>query len=115
MPDNTGNADRLDRIEQALEHLISVQASHDNSITGLFAVQAQHQARLDRIESHLEGLAGDIESLVSLIRTLAEQADRRFADLAEAQRHTDERLNSLIKMVDDIVRGRGPEPPQPTA
>jgi hypothetical protein len=39
----------------------------------------------------------------------AERTDSRIEALAEAQRQTDERLNALIAVIDDIVR-RTPPP-----
>ena len=70
-------------------------------------------SRLDRIEKLLEMLVDDHVKLVDehrfLLRAqvvLTEQVDK----LADAQQHTEERLNALISMVDDIVR-RPPPPP----
>ncbi len=36
----------------------------------------------------------------------------RFAEVAEAQKHTDERVNALINVVDSLIRGQRPESPQ---
>ena len=70
-------------------------------------------SRLDRIEKLLEMLVDDHVKLVDEHRfllhaqvVLTEKVDK----LADAQQRTQERLNALISVVDDIVR-RPPPPP----
>lgn len=75
-------------------------------------------SRLDRIETILEALAQDHRVLVDehmvfrqdLTQLLTAQVllTDRMNQLTEAQRHTDERLNALITIVDGIIR----RPPQ---
>ena len=81
------NGDRLDRIERALEHLVSVQGSHET--------------RLGRLEAGMQGL-------VDLLGTLAQQADRRFLETDQRFRDTDDKLNALIRIVDDWIRHQPP-------
>jgi hypothetical protein len=67
--------------------------------------------RLDRIEASLERMQQrheemqlDLKQLLTAQVILTDRVDR----LAEAQIHTEERLNALIAVVDDIVRKRPP-------
>lgn len=76
------------------------------------------QSRLDRIEAIIEAVAtrqADLEDeFRRLLRAQVVMADsmRELADsqrsLAAAQRNTEERLNALISIVDEIVRKRPP-------
>src|SRR5581483_216890 len=59
-------------------------------------------SRLDRIEANLERLTDVVGQLANVTRDA-------ILKLAEAQNHTEERLNALIKVVDSIVRDRGPQ------
>ncbi|MGC9969429.1 MAG: hypothetical protein ABSE56_02445 [Bryobacteraceae bacterium] len=80
--------------------------------------ESNGQSRLDRIEAIIEAVAtreADIEDeFRRLLRAQVVMADsmRELADsqrsLAAAQRNTEERLNALIAVVDDIVRKRPP-------
>jgi archaellum component FlaC len=68
-------------------------------------------SRLDRIEENLEKLVGIVERLADHVHlvdeSLAHLAQSQLK-LAEAQNQTEERLNALIAVVDDIVRRRPP-------
>lgn len=123
------NNNRLDRIEHALERLVSLQASHESrfdrielsvqashtrldrvetamdrfqaGLDHLLAAQAGHETRLDRLETGIEGLVG-------LIGTLAQEIDRRFRETDERFRDTDERLGALIRIMDEWIRRQPP-------
>lgn len=74
--------------------------------------------RLDRIEAILlrvvetqDRMQLDLKQLLTAQVVLTDRVDRlaqSVADLADAQKHTEERLNALIAVVDDIVRKRPP-------
>ena len=83
--------------------------------------------RLDRIERILEAIAGDHakladehlqfqqehKQLLAAQVVLTDRLDRFILATTEAQKHTDERLNALITIVDGIIRNRPPQsPPQ---
>ena len=78
-------------------------------------------ARLDRIERGLHELTNHIsklaEQLLAVTRQIGAVNDllSRMVDvqgaLADAQKHTDERLNDLISAVNELIR-RLPEPPE---
>ena len=77
------------------------------------------QSRLDRLEG-LIGLLADNhlkfqeehKQLLTAEVVLTDRLDRLAQSVkenAQAQKHTDERLNALIAVVDDIVRKRPPQ------
>ena len=77
------------------------------------------QSRLDRLEG-LMGLLIDghlkfqeeHKQLLTAQVVLTDRLDRlaqTVKEITEAQKHTDERLNALIAVVDDIVRKRPPQ------
>lgn len=63
--------------------------------------------RLDRIEENLETLVGVVQRLADHVgegdRYLARLAEAQLK-LAESQNTTEEKLNSLIQVVDDVIR-----------
>jgi hypothetical protein len=90
MPEESnGNASpsRLDRIERIVEVLASNQAEILNA-------QSAMQQDLKILLSH-QVVMQDV-----------------VTKLGEAQKHTDERMNALIAVVDDIVRRQPPPPKQ---
>jgi peptidoglycan hydrolase CwlO-like protein len=81
----------------------------------------QIENRIDRIERVVEQLA---TAMVMLAQNQAEltkdvkEAVRGIAELRESQKHTDENLGVLIKMMDEWIRGnprngRGGDPTSP--
>lgn len=78
---------------------------------------ANGPSRLDRIERIVEVLANtsadlvnvtgelqqDVKILLKAQVVMGEQMREGFAKLTEAQKHTEERLNALIAVVDGIV------------
>lgn len=82
MPSENGTV-RLDRIERALELLISDHTQFREEHKQLLTAQVVLTDRLDRF-----------------IKATGE----RFAELAEAQKDTEQRLSTLIQVVDGIIR-----------
>jgi hypothetical protein len=75
---------------------------------------ANSPSRLDRIERIVEVMANttadlqqDVKILLKAQIVMGEQMREGFARLTAAQQHTEERLNALIGVVDDIVRRPG--------
>ena len=78
------------------------------------------QSRLDRLEGLMGLLIEDHVKfqeehkllltaqvvLTDRVDRLAQTLDTAVRELSEAQKHTDERLNALIAVVDDLVRKR---------
>ena len=85
MADSNGNnsSDRLDRIERIVEVLANTQADMQQDIKNLYRSQV---------------VMGEA------INTLSAEMKQGFAELREAQQHTDDRLNTLIDVVDKWIR-----------
>ena len=81
------------------------------------------QSRLDRMEGLMGLLVEDHVKfqeehklllmaqvvLTDRVDRLAQTLDTAVREISEAQKHTDERLNALIAVVDDLVRKRPPQ------
>ena len=80
MPESNGTS-RLDRIERALELLIDDHVQFREEHKLLLTAQVVLTDRVDRLAQTVH-------------------------ELSQAQKHTDERLNALIAVVDDLVRKR---------
>jgi cell division septum initiation protein DivIVA len=91
---NGDSASRLDRMEKLMELVIDDHLKFQDEHRALLKAQVLLTDNVDK----LAGRVGDLTDKVNAI--------------AEAQRHTDEKLNALIYIVDDIVRKRPPLPPQ---
>ena len=78
------------------------------------------KSRLDRLEGLMELLIDDhlkftdehkrLLTAQILLTEAQQRTEQRIQDLAESQKQTDERLNALIRVVDDLVRHRPPQP-----
>jgi len=73
----------------------------------LVETQSRQAEGLSQLTVIVHGLAEGLNRLSEDHRSLAERTDQRFQELIEAQRHTDESLNALIKIVDDLIRRDG--------
>lgn len=112
----SANGNRLDRIERALESLIQTSAGlarqFDAGLELLGGLAAQQQRQGEALagvhEEHARFRADLREMLAAqvLMADIQRQADARIVQLAEAQQHTEERLNALIAVVDEVVRKR---------
>ncbi len=88
MPDQNGSA-RLDRIERSLELLIADHVQFQEEHKQLLTAQIVLTDRLDRFIQ----ASGEAQK----------RTDEKMAELAVAGKHTDERLNALITIVDGII------------
>jgi len=91
-----GNERRFQEISSLLEQLI-------NSQKHLLQAQVILSDRQDRSEQLLAKLLEHQEITGRQLSTLTTTVQ----DLAEGQKHTDERLNALIAVVDELVRKGG--------
>lgn len=82
---------RLDRLEGLMAMLIEDHVQFREEHKQLLTAQVILTDRVDK-------LAVRLDTAVTAIQ-----------DLTAAQRHTDERLNALIAVVDDLVRRRPPQ------
>ena len=77
-------------------------------------------SRLDRIESLMDRLAAhrlmfrdEHRTLLTAQVLLTDRMDKltgTMQELAESQKHTDERMGILIHMMDEFIRKRGEQP-----
>jgi hypothetical protein len=65
--------------------------------------QDRSEQLLGKLLEHLETTGSNLSTLTVNVSALAS----RVQELAEGQRHTDERLNALIAVVDELVRRGG--------
>jgi len=104
-------------IEQQAQFAADMQVLKERQAEMLQMIEAhsrQIEAQSRQIEGHsrqIEGNAGMIRQLVDVNLSLArhlEETDRRLSarmeQLAEAQTHTEYKLNALIDTVDKVVR-----------
>jgi len=89
--ENGSGDSRLDRLEGLMALLIEDHVRFDDEHKRLLTAQV---VLTDRVAK----LAITMDTAVIAIK-----------DLTAAQRHTDDRLNALISVVDDIVRHRPPQ------
>jgi uncharacterized protein YciW len=95
---------RMDRFESGLEGLLQVQARHDTEIADLRTMFGRTLTVVETLASKVIEIAEAQRHTEERLNAFISVVDDKLAALAEAQRHTDERLNALISVVDDLVR-----------
>jgi FtsZ-binding cell division protein ZapB len=104
-------------VERTIEFILQHQAHFAAEMEQLKERHKEFSAEMHQLkERHVE-LHNSVEALTVVVRNQQEQITpllsvtevlaRNQAALVESQRHTDERLNALIKVVDDLVRRDG--------
>jgi hypothetical protein len=91
MPNENGS-NRLDRIEHALELLIDDHVQFQVEHKQLLTAQIVLTDRLDK--------------LAQAVSEERKATAERFKEAAERSKETDEKLNALIKIVDEMIRNR---------
>jgi hypothetical protein len=86
--ENGSGESRLDRLEGLMALLIEDHVRFSNEHKQLLTAQILLTDRVDK-------LAGTLDTAIK--------------ELSASQRHTDERLNALIAVVDDLIRRRPPQ------
>jgi hypothetical protein len=94
--------ERFTKIENAIHALTEVQAKHDEAIRNLITVSRTLVDSQMRTDIHIKETDVHIKETVELHKIWVEEQRRSHQDLAAAQRHTDERLNALIEIVDRL-------------
>lgn len=101
-------------IESRMEFIIEQQAQFTANMQALAAEMQALKERQTEAQRQIESNTGMIRQLVDVSLSLArsvEETDRRLSarmeQMAEAQTHTDRRLNALIDTVDKLVRRNG--------
>ncbi len=95
--------ERFERIERQLEFLAASQAQHDARMAEISGVLAENSRKITENTEHIGQLA---DLTLRIGRIVEEQATRmdaltgRMDELAASQVRTDERLNTLIHVVE---------------
>ena len=114
------NGSRMDRIERVLEQSNARMDRFDRGLQHLLETQAKNAAaaevRFEKIERNQQELQSDFSQLLKAQVLLVDaqlKTNEKLDALVESQRKTDEKLretgeklDALIRVVDDIVRGR---------
>jgi peptidoglycan hydrolase CwlO-like protein len=79
----------LERLTEKVEHLSDAQRRTEQNLAELATAQAQ----MARQQTHMN-------EVVAAIADAQQRTESKVAELAEAQAHTDERLNTLINVVE---------------
>ena len=97
-------------IQKTMEFILEQHAATSARLERVSEAQDRLQASQDRlqkvVEAHEEDLATHTEWMTSLsqaLQDLAGQMKHGFSAVAEAQKHTDENLNILVRTVQDIL------------
>ena len=107
------NGDRMDRFERGLERLLSVQAEHQTRLDRIEREAERTQSQIREQGENIHGLIDVAQAHQASLERLivfSEETAQRFRDSAVRSRETDERLNALIKIVDEVVRKQPPPP-----
>jgi len=101
--------DRINRIERNLEFIAEHQARFESHRQQMEEQQRRTEANLDRTEANLDRLTIQHAAREDVVMKLA-QSHVQLVDshrrLAEAQAHTDERLDAFIIFVEKYISGR---------
>jgi len=104
MSDGTnGNERRFQEISSLLEQLINSQKHLLQAQVILSDRQDKSEKLLAKLLEHLEMTGSNLSTLTVNVLALA----TKVQELADGQKHTDERLNALIAVVDELVRRGG--------
>lgn len=102
-----------DDIQAKMEFILEQQAQLASKVDALVEIQAHSETRLSRVEEsfvllvqmtkitdeRLDTLTDKVNVLTDKVNALTDNVEA----LAEAQRHTDERLNTLINVVEHYI------------
>jgi predicted nucleic acid-binding Zn-ribbon protein len=105
MADQNGLS-RLDRIERAIEALVD---DHIKLVDEHLKFQLEHKQLLTAqvvLTDRLDRLTDRVDRVGDRVDKLAENVEKMRIEFAEAHKHADARLNSLIAVVDGIIRKR---------
>ena len=112
-----GNERRFQEISSLLEQLINSQKHLLQAQVILSDRQDRSERLLAKLLEHQEITGSNLSTLavnVSAITVSLSALASRVQELAEGQKHTDERLKALIAVVDELVRKGGkPGPAAP--
>lgn len=91
-----------EEIQKTMEFIIKQQETFSEGMEVLRESHAKSEGRISRLEGAFVALYATVSKLAD---TGADNA-RRLSEVIEAQAHTDERLNSLIDVVERLISER---------
>ncbi len=91
-----------EEIQRMMEFIIKRQENFAENVEQLQELHARGEARLTRLESAFVNLYNTVAELGKAQTLLTE----KVSDLAEAQVHTDQRLNVLIDILEEGRNGK---------
>lgn len=97
-------------LEKTVEFILQHQAQFAAEMDQLKDRHKEFAAELNQLKDRHKELSDSVDALRLVVQSQQVQISQIMSltqVLTESQRHTDERLNALIKVVDDLVRRNG--------
>jgi hypothetical protein len=95
-PLNWNGKSRLDRLEGLIERLVTA--------------QLRLMDHVEKLTGHVDTLAVTVQHLATATKERLEGLTKAIVELAEFQKQTDERVNTLINLLNELIR-KGTTPP----
>ncbi|MBI3698493.1 MAG: hypothetical protein HY238_27085 [Acidobacteria bacterium] len=96
-------------LEKTIEFILENQAKTSAQVGEVSAQMGQLTAYVSQLQSLVGRIAQQQLELTQHMNEFQQGISAAFVALAEAQRHTDERMDALVAVVDDLVRRRPPQ------
>ena len=104
-PGSNGTS-RLDRMEGLMELLIVDHLKFRDEHLQLLKAQVLLADHAEKMDQRVDRLVDHADQLDERLTRNIDAVAASIRELTEAQKHTDDRLNALINVVDDVVRKR---------
>jgi len=95
-----------EEIQRVMEFIIKQQESFSDRMEQMLELHAQSEKRISRLEAAVVHLYDATTELSKAQKELTERLTEKIAELAEAQAHTDQRLNVLIDIIEQGRDGK---------
>jgi chromosome segregation ATPase len=96
--------------QRQMDFILAQQAQFSVNMDALRESQARTDESVSRLSTQVEHLSTQVEHLTAQVQNIARQQahiNEVVAVIADAQQHTDERLNALIDVVQQGRNGKG--------
>src|SRR5437764_12473455 len=95
-----------EEIQRVMEFIIKQQESLSDRMGQMLELHAQSEKRISRLETATVHLYNATTELSKAQKELTEKLTEKMVELAEAQVHTDQRLNVLINIIEQGRNGQ---------
>src|SRR6059058_4360313 len=95
-----------DEIQRVMEFIIKQQESVSDRMEQMLELHAQSEKRISRLETATVHLYNATTELSKAQKELTEKLTEKMVELAEAQAHTDQRVNVLIDIIEQGRNGK---------